>query len=171
MKQIMCPSKELFIILAPCLIRFRRGLFFHLSQFIHTFHLFFYHLAMTTQYHRIHGQQDCVIVWPYRVRSQVMSPAPSLRSAVVTMHQGQVSAQHTIPVRTPRQHPCLRKSMRGKASECWLHRCSCRREKQVQSLREFSTLQEKVLCRACHTFQARRNLLRCTHTNGSRAET
>ena len=35
----------------------------HLSQFIHTGHLSFYHLAVTTPNRRIHGQQDCLVVF------------------------------------------------------------------------------------------------------------
>ena len=81
----------------------------------------------------------------------------SSRLLQFTMHQGgHVFAQHTIPKRTARLFPCLRKWMGEKASEGWLHRCSCRREKQVQSLRELVTLNEKVLCDAHHTCSARR---------------
>ena len=64
--------------------------------------------------HLIHGQQDGFVVWPYEVRSQVMSPSPWLRSSgqrllLLTDHQrGHVSAQWTIP-RTPQLHLCLRK--------------------------------------------------------------
>ena len=51
----------------------------------------------------------------HKVRSQVMSPTPSLRWAVqrlllFTDHQGgHFFAQYTIPVRTPQLHLCLRK--------------------------------------------------------------
>ena len=75
----------------------------------------YYPVAMTTQIHRIHGQQDCSVDWPYNVFSQVMSPTPLLRSAVQMLllcsyHQGeQVFAQCTILVKTPRQDSCLRK--------------------------------------------------------------
>ena len=54
--------------------------------------------------------------------------------------------------------------MKDKAPEGWLHRCSCRREKQVQSLQEFVTPLEKVVCHAHHTFRAQGNLLRHTLT-------
>ena len=47
----------------------------------------------------------------------------------------------------------------------------CRREKQVQSLPEFITLHGNLPCHVHHTFQAWRNLLQHTDTNGSRAET
>ena len=118
--------KELFVhhSRAPCLIRTCRCLntifhiSLHFSQNINIFHFSFYTLAVRTQFHRIHGQQDCLVVRPYRVRSHGLSPTPSLRSAVqklllFTMHQGkQVLAQHT-----PRLH---RKWMRYKASGGWL---------------------------------------------------
>ena len=134
---IMCPFKR--IVQHPrasCLVRTRRCLntifltTLHLSQFIHTFHL-----AVTTQYHQIHGQQDCLVVWPCKVRSHVMSPTPSWRSAAqrllpFTDHQGgRVFAQYTIPVRTSHLRPCLRKWMRDKASEGQLHPCSYRKER------------------------------------------
>ena len=80
----------------------------------------FYHLAETT-YHLIHGHQDCVVVLPWKkVRTQVMSPTPPWRSAV------------------PRLLLCTNhQKEQDKASEDGLHRCSCRREKQMQTLREF----------------------------------
>ena len=127
--------------------------------------------------HLIHGQQDGFVDWPYKVRSRVVSPSKWLRSSgqrllLLTDHQrGQVFDQHALPVRTSHLHPFLRNWMRDKASEGWLHRCSCKREKQVQSLQGPITLQEKGLCHAHHTFQARGNLLPHTHTNGSRAQT
>ena len=52
--------------------------------------------------------------------------------------------------------------MRDKPWECWLHRCLCRRGKQVQLQREI--YHAYSLCCAHHTFQPRRNLWRCTRT-------
>ena len=69
-----------------------------------------------------------------------MSPTPLLKLAVqrlllLSYHQGeQVSVQCTILVRTLQSRLCLRKWMRDKASEGWLHRCSHRREKQEKHL-------------------------------------
>ena len=103
-------------------------------------------------------QQDCLFDWPYTVRLQVMSPTPPLRSAgqrliLFTDHQGgQVCAQKTILVTAPHLHLCLRKQMKDEAPGGF-------------------TLQEKILRHAHRTFQARRDLLRCTHTLGNRAET
>ena len=82
----------------------------------------------------------------------------------------QVSVQCIILVRTSQLRLCLRKSMRDKEWECWRHRCSCRRQQQVQRLQEFITL-KKVLCEAHLTFEVQGDLLRCTHASGNRAET
>ena len=60
---------------------------------------------------------------------------------------------------------------RQKAWKCWIRRCRCRREKQVQHPQEFITLLEKVLCQAHLTLEAQRDLSRCAHTNENRAET
>ena len=108
----------------------------HVFQIIRTFHLSVHNLTVTTQYHQIHEHEDCLVVWPHKVRLQVMGPTPSLRSAaqrcyfcspcIKAVH---VFVQHTLRVRTPRLYPCLRKWMRDRASEGWLHRCSCRRER------------------------------------------
>ena len=100
-----------------------------------------------------------------RIPSRGDNPIPPNRgySYSPCIKEDQFFAQHTIPVRTPRQQPCLRKWKRDEASEGWLHRCSCR-EKQVQSLREFIALQKIVPCHAHHTVQARENLLRYTLT-------
>ena len=60
-ERIVCRSR------ASCLFRTRSCLntifntTFHLSRFFHTFHLFSYHLAMTTKCHRILGQQDYLV--------------------------------------------------------------------------------------------------------------
>ena len=89
-----------------------------------------------------------------QVRWHVMSPTPLLRSVVwrlllFTIHPGgQGFAQYTTPMRMARLHPCLRKWMRDTASKGWLHRCPCRRERQVQPLQELKTLQENI----CGTF-------------------
>ena len=40
-----------------------------LPLFSHPQLLYFYHLAATIN-HLIHGPQDCLVVWPYKVRSQ-----------------------------------------------------------------------------------------------------
>ena len=159
--------KELFVhhSRAPCLIRTRRCLntifhiSLHFSQNIHIFHLSFYTLAVRTQFHRIHGQQDRLVVRPYRVRSQGMSPTPSLRSAVqklllFTMHQGkQVLAQHT-----PRLH---RKWMSYKASGGWLSTLLMqKREASAFSPRVHHFERESSVSRASRTFQTRRKLLR-----------
>ena len=68
----MCPLKNfVYRSRASCLVRIRLCLnpifntTFHLSQFLHTFHFFSCHLAMTTKYHPVHRQQDCLVVWPY----------------------------------------------------------------------------------------------------------
>ena len=55
---------------ASCLIRTRHCWIFHLSHIHNAFPLCFYHLVVTT-YHLIHGQQDCLVVWPYKVRSHL----------------------------------------------------------------------------------------------------
>ena len=61
------------------------------------------------------------------------------RSHPCSYHQGeQVSLRRTILVRTSQLRLCLRKSMRDKAWEGWLHRCSCREEKQVQPFQKIS---------------------------------
>ena len=74
-----------------------------------------------------------------------------------TLHQeGQVFAQQIIPVRTSLLSPSLRKwIVDNDASDSWLHRCSCRKEKQVRSLQKFITLKEKILC---HTHQRTQEL-------------
>ena len=54
---------------------------------------------------------------------------------------------------------CFCESMRDEAWERWLHRCSCKREKQVQLLREIIILVEKVPCQVHLTRKARRELL------------
>ena len=78
----------------------------HFFQIIHTCHL-----TVIIQYHRM-------VMWPYEVRSKSLRPAAQWLLPF-TMHQeGQVFAQCTM--RTPRQHPCLRKWIRDKASEGWL---------------------------------------------------
>ena len=48
--------------------------------------------------------------------------------------------------------------MKDKAPEGWPHRCSCRREKQVQSLQGCITIQEKILRHIHLTFRARGEL-------------
>ena len=60
-----------------------------------------------------------------------------ISSTDVTIKDDKFFARKTISVRTSHLRRCLRKRMRDKASEGWLHRCSCRRENQAQSLREF----------------------------------
>ena len=154
----MCPSEELFITLAHyvsfalVVVRTRSSTF---PSSTITFHLSIFHLAVTTYYHRIHGQQDCLVVWPFKVRPQGVSPMPSLRSAVL------------MP---PCLHPCLWKWMRGKASKCWLHHCSCRKERSKYILCEnVISLQEFYV--TLITLQAQGKQLRHTHSNGSRAET
>ena len=96
-----------------------------------------------------------------------MSQTP-LDSAEITLfifHQGgESSAQYRIPVRPPQLHPCLPKWMKDKAPEGWLHRCSCSREKQVQSLQGFVTLQEKIPRHIHLTFRAQGDLF-ATHTH------
>ena len=115
--------------------------------------------------HLIHGQQDGFVVWltgcePYD-RGYFYSPTTKEDRFLLS---GQFRGRHN--------YTCVFGSfVKDKAPEGWLHRCSCTREKQVQSLGEFITLHEKGLCHAHHTFQARGNLLPHTHTNGSRTET
>ena len=48
--------------------------------------------------------------------------------------------------------------MKDKVLEGWLHRCSCRREKQVHSLQESITQQEKILRHIHITFSAQEDL-------------
>ena len=119
--------------------------------------------------HPIHAQPDGPVDWPYKLLLQVMSPTPLLRSSVQRLPK--FSAQCTILARTSQLHLCLRKWMRDKALECWIHHCSRRTEKQVQPLQEFITPLEKVLCQAHLTFEARGDVSRYAHTNGNRAET
>ena len=92
-KHRRCPLKRIdYPSRASCLVRTRRRLntifltTLHPSQLHHTVPLFFYNLTVTTQYHRIHGQRDCSGEWPYKVRSQVMSPNTTVEisSAEVT---------------------------------------------------------------------------------------
>ena len=99
-----------------------------------------------------------------------MSPTPSWRSAVrrlllITNHQGgYVFAQFSIPVRTSLLRPCLRKWMRDKASEGWLCRCVCSREKQVQQLQEFITPLEKSSMSSSADFRIAGSLV-ATHSH------
>ena len=89
---------------------------------------------------------DSRTVWSFghtKSAHRFLSRTPSLRSGVqrfTPIHhpsrRTSFFAQYTIPVRTPRLHPCLRKWMRDEASEGRLDRCICRREKQVQSQQE-----------------------------------
>ena len=117
---------------ASCLIRTRHCWIFHLSHIHNSLPLCFYHLAVTIN-HLIHGQQDCLVVLPYKVRSQVMSP-----NAIVEISSTKVTPVHHASRRTSFCSACnsgedaTSKWMRDKASEGWLPRCSCRREKQAQ---------------------------------------
>ena len=88
-----------------------------------------------------------------RIRTHVGQTDNSLR----------VSGRRTILARTSHLHLYLRKWMRHKARECWLHRC------QVHPQQEFTTLTDKILRHAHHTFKSRGNWWRCTRTNGNRA--
>ena len=153
LKIIVCHSR------ATCLIRIRRCLIFHLLHFLNA------HTSLHLTSHSDEQPHDPRTAersgrLEYKVHSQVLSPTPSLRSAaqrllLFTMHQGgQVVAQHTVLVRTPQLQLCLRKWMKDKASEGWLHRWSCRRENQMHSLQEFITRLEKVPCQAHLTFEA-----------------
>ena len=137
LKIIVCRSRAL------CLIRTRRGLIFHLFHFLNASPLYFYHLTVMNN-HLIHVQNG-LVVWPHKVRLQVMSPTPLLRSAVQRLlpfiyHQSwQASAQQWILERTPQiQLVCSEVDKRlsiGRVASPLL----CRREKQVQSLQEFIT--------------------------------
>ena len=69
----MCPFQEMFIILAPhvsfaLVVVWTRSSALRSTCPSSSTHSI-YHLAVTTQYHRIHGQQDCLVVWPYKFRS------------------------------------------------------------------------------------------------------
>ena len=105
-----------------------------------------------------------------------MSPTPSWRSAVrrllsFTDHQGgHVFAQLSIPVRTSHLRPCLRKWMRDKVSEGWLHRCICRRQKQVQQLQEFITPLEKSSMSSSAHFRSAERLV-ATHSHQRKSST
>ena len=47
---------------------------FHFSQFFHNASpLYYIHLAVTNNHHRIHGQQDCLVDGPYIFRSQFLA--------------------------------------------------------------------------------------------------
>ena len=91
-----------------------------------------------------------------------------ISSAEITLficHQGgEAAAYFLIPVRPPQLHLRLRKWMEDKAPEGWLHRCSCSREKQVQSPQGFVTLQEKFPRHIHLTLRAQGDLLQHTHT-------
>ena len=78
-----------------------------------------------------------------RIRTHVGHTDNSLR----------VSGRRTILARTSHLHLYLRKWMRHKAWECWLHRC------QVQPQQEFTTPTDKILRHAHHTFKSRGKLV------------
>ena len=124
--------------------------------------------------HTIHGQKDSLVDWLNKVLSQVMSPTPLLRLAVQRLHlfshhQGeQVSVRCIIRVRTSQLRLCHRKSMRDKT---WRMLASLlltqKREASAPPCNKLALKKRKFYL----TFKAHGDLLRCTHTNGNRAET
>ena len=149
-KQIMCPLKELFIILTHhgsfALVLSEHDLQRYAPPFPWHPHLPSLLLPSRDDHQIPPESTDSRTVWSFghtMSAHRFLSPTPSLRSGVqrfTPIHhpsrRTSFFAQCTIPVRTPRLHLCLRKWMRDKASEGWLHRCFCRREKQVQSQQE-----------------------------------
>ena len=147
-------SRTVIVVWLPCLL-------FH-----STFLLCFFPRAVLNP--AIHGQEDSLVDWPNKVLSQrhrAQRHCRVQRLHPCSCHQDeQISFRRTDLVRTLQLHLCFRKSMRDKACECWLHRCSCSRENQVQLQQEFVTLTDKVLCQARLTLKAQGALLRFTHT-------
>ena len=68
---------------------------FHPSQFFQTVHIFPYPLAMTSQHHRMHGQQDCLVVWPHKSPFTGYEP-----NAIVEISSAEVPPIHHPPRRT-----------------------------------------------------------------------
>ena len=165
----MCFSLEkVFLFRASCLTRMHRGLIFHLFHILNALVLLPLHSDEQPLDPRTAERSG---------RLAILSPLTGyepnttveISSTEITLfiyHQGVEAAAHfLIPVRPPQLHLRLRKWMEDKALEGWLHRCSCSREKQVQSPQGFVTLQEKIPRHIHLTLRAQGDLLQHTHTH------
>ena len=116
---------------------------------------------------------DCLVVWPYKVRSQVYEPNAivKIRSTEVYSYSPSVKEDKFFcsvynfgedatfaPVSSEVDE---RQSIGRAASPLHLQK------REASAIPARITLQETVRCHAHHTFQARRN----THANRNRAET
>ena len=134
----------IFILRTPCFIR-RRLLTQFLTYFI--LHLildlsFFPHMEITCA---IHGEGHLPPSTGYEPNNLTVENNSEMAP---TLFQGgsACSASTLLP------HPWGRTVMTHKLWECWLHHCTHRREKQVQTRHESITLLEKVLCQVRHLF-------------------
>ena len=109
-------------------------------------HLYcFLHVEIPTA---IRDQEQSLAVLPNKARLRGTSPTISLKSTTRRLRlyspKYAQAELRLVQARTPLQPPSTRKLMVRRLWECWLHQCTHRRERQVQTHHEFITLTEKI---------------------------
>ena len=105
-----------------------------------------------------------------------MSPTISLQWAIrrlcrYSSREERAELRLITQARTPLQPPMTQRLMIHTLWDCWLHRCTHRREKQVQTHHEFITLIEKIRCQVHHSFDKMWGIQhRGAHTKKSQAQ-
>ena len=113
--------------------------------------------------------------WLKRTLMQVKSPTISLKWTIQRSHQcsstDRAWRRLMIQLRAFRLSFLNRTWMMSKYGTCWLHHCTYRREKQVQTDHEFITPSDKTQCPVHLTSEnVQGNLPQCSHTQESRVK-
>ena len=147
------------------------------SPFIHLLahpHYLFPHMEVPCA---IHGKEDCLAVLLNYIPLQGISTTISMRRTTLRSRRQYskeallVLFRHTIVVTALQLRLCSRRSMMRKFLVCWLHHCTHRREKHVQTNQEFFTLIEIILGTIHYrSDRALGNLWQCFHRREKQAE-